>query len=174
MRAIITILCLFCIPGVGAQDQESPGKKEQKEVSRIFGEETNFRMVQFSTERTTLHSLLKEGDAVFEVVQDEQVLGYLLSTQAKGRFDLFDYSVIYSDELEVLSMMILVYRSTHGAGVCSKHWLKQFKGYSGGKLTLGKEIDTISGATLSAASLVRDAERCYQLMAALKNMKVIH
>ncbi len=174
MKVITTILCLLCNPWVVAQDQESPGKKERKEISRIFGEETDFRVVQISKERTSLQSYLKDGDAVFEVVQDEQILGYLLSTQAKGRFDLFDYSVIYSDELEVLGMMILVYRSTHGAGVCSKGWLKQFKGYSGGKLTLGKDIDTISGATLSAASLVKDAERCYQLMTVLKNAEIIH
>ena len=71
-------------------------------------------------------------------------------------------------------MMILVYRSTHGAAVCSKKWLKQFNGYSGGKLELGKDIDSVSGATISATSLVKDVERCILLMVALKNAEVIH
>ncbi len=159
--------------GLAAEQPVLPGKRERKEVSRIFGEKTEFRRFQIPEDKQDLHRYLKDGDVVLEIVRENQVLGYLLSTQAKGRFDLFDYTVIFSDNLEILSMMILVYRSNHGAAVCSKNWLKQFKGYSGGKLQLGKEIDSISGATFSASSLVKDVERCYQLMVALNNTEVI-
>lgn len=159
--------------GLAAEEPAPPGKRERKELSRIFGDETEFRRIHIPEDKQRIYSYLKEGDALLEVVKENRVLGYLFSTQAKGRFDLFDYSVIFSEKLEVLGMMILVYRSNHGAAVCSKKWLKQFKGYSGGKLQLGKNIDSISGATLSASSLVKDVERCYQLMVALKNTEVI-
>lgn len=174
MKLITIILCLFCLTKISAEDPGLPGKKERKEISRIFGDDTDYRKVEISREDSCLTSYLKEGDAVFELVMDELVVGYLLSTQTRGRFDLFDYSVIFSEELTVLSMMILVYRSTHGTGVCSKSWLKQFKGYKGEELKLGKDIDSISGATLSASSLVKDIERCYQLMLMLKNRDVIN
>lgn len=174
MKVFITIFYLFCTIGLLAEEPALPGKRERKELSRIFGEETDFRRIQIPEDKQSLQGYLKEGDAVLEVVKEEQVIGYLLSTQAKGRFDFFDYSVIFSENLEILSMMILVYWSNHGVGVCNKNWLKQFKGYSGGKLQLGKNIDSISGATLSASSLVKDVERCYQLMVALKNTEVIH
>ncbi len=173
MKVITFVLCLFCISATNAENPSLPGKKEQKQIKRIFGEELDFMKVETSKVSDTLQPFLKNRDAVFVISKDEQVLGYLLTTQAKGRFDLFDYSVIYSDILEVISMKILVYRSSHGAGVCSKGWLKQFKGYSGGTLELGKDIDAISGATFSASSLVKDADRCYHLMAGLIRTKVI-
>jgi len=169
MKIFTFILCLYCVTRLSAEDPVTPGKKERKEVARIFGEEVDFRRVPMSWENSELQPYLKQGDVLFEVVREKLISGYLLTTHTKGRYDYFDYSVIFSEELEVLGMMILVYRSTHGAGVCSKGWLKQFKGYTGGNLELGKEIDSISGATLSATSLVKDIQRCYQLMVILKN-----
>ncbi|MEN8226557.1 MAG: FMN-binding protein [Bacteroidota bacterium] len=174
MRVIAIIFCLFCITRISAEEPGIPGKKERKEISRIFGSETAYRKAEISVDNSILQPYLKQGDAVFELIRNELVLGYLLSTQAKGRFDLFDYSVIFSEELTVLNIMVLVYRSTHGAGICSKSWLKQFKGYSGEELELGKDIDTISGATFSASSMVKDIERCYQLMLMLRDAEVIH
>jgi len=172
MKFTAFILCMCCFIKISAQDPKLPGKKERKEIIQVFGEEAAIRALEFSKDCEDLQPYLKEGDAVFEVKRDEDILGYLLSTKTKGRFDFFDYSVVYSEKLTVLSMKVLVYRSEHGAGVCSKGWLKQFRGYSGGELKLGKDIDTVSGATFSASSLVKDAERCYRLMTALKNRMI--
>ena len=61
-------------------------------------------------------------------------------------------------------MVVTTYRSSHGAGICSKGWLKQFRGYHGEEIRLGKEIDSISGATISASSLVEDIQRGYKQM----------
>jgi Na+-translocating ferredoxin:NAD+ oxidoreductase RnfG subunit len=40
----------------------------------------------------------------------------------------------------------------------SRKWLKQYSGYSGGELKYGKDIQTISGATISANALTRDIQ----------------
>lgn len=111
--------------------------------------------------------LLGAGDRIFQVIQQEQVLGYLLSTRAMGRYDYFDYLVAYAPDLSVLGLSVITYRSSHGAAICQKKWLSQFRGYSGEELRLGKEIDALSGATISANAMVGDLRRCYDLMIAL-------
>jgi hypothetical protein len=106
------------------------------------------------------------GDCFFTISQSGTVQGYLLSTSAKGRYDYFDYSIIYSKELVVLGVVVSVYRSTHGAAICQKKWLSQFEGYRGESLKLGSDIDGVSGGTLSATSIVADMQRCYLLVSA--------
>lgn len=172
-RFLIILLYLVAPIASFAFDPGMPGRKETKEITRLFGSETEISRIQLSSDLLEVKAYLREGDALFEVIKNDQTLGYLLSTQTKGRYDYFDYSVVFSSDFEVLSTMVLVYRSTHGAGVCSKGWLKQFNGYQGGKLTLGKNIDAISGSTFSATSIVNDIQRCRRLLVTLKKVQVI-
>ena len=49
------------------------------------------------------------------------------------------------------------YAATHGQEVSVKRWLDQFAGHDGAKpLRAGKEIDGISGATISVNAIVAD------------------
>ena len=103
-------------------------------------------------------------DCLYIIKIAGEIKGYLFSTRAKGRFDYFDYSIIYAGDLSVLEVFVTVYRSTHGAAICQKKWLSQFKGYRGDPLKLGSDIDAVSGGTLSATSLVSDIQRCHLFM----------
>ena len=174
MIFIIIIWVLFtCTPNF-AQEACSISKKENKEVIKLFGDKQPVEPILLSHERESFSELIREGDCIFGLLQDGKVVGYLLSTQAKGRFDYFDYSVLYSEDLTVLGLLVTVYRSTHGAGICQKKWLHQFVGYNGGKLTVGREIDAISGATFSTSSMVDDIQRCQQLMVRVKEVPLIN
>lgn len=81
---------------------------------------------------------------------------YGIITQAKGRYELFDYLVIAGMDYIVEEVKILKYRSEHGGEIASKKWLSQFIGYSTGELVYKKDISALSGATLSATSITRD------------------
>ncbi len=113
---------------------------------------------------------IHQGDKVYKVFRenDSIVLGYLLSTSAPGRFDEFDYFVIYNELLEVELVRISVYRSSHGSAICSKRWLKQFSGFKGGDIVYGKDVQAVSGATISGSSIVEDIKRSQRMMAQLK------
>lgn len=143
-------------------------RMEKKEAARIFSDELEINYVDLSGHMPTGDSLLKKDDRVYTLEQEGTVVGYMLGTSAKGRYDKFDYAVFYSPEMEVLGVKVTVYRSTHGAAICQKKWLGQFKGYAGEDLTIGKEIDAISGASISAQSMVDDMKRCFTLMTGLK------
>lgn len=143
-------------------------RTEKKEASRIFSEGWETTHVDLSAYKLATDSLLRKEDGVFILEHEGAVAGYMLRTSAKGRYDNFDYVVFYSPELEVVGVKVTVYRSTQGAAICQKKWLGQFKGYAGGDLAIGKEIDAISGASISAQSMVDDMQRCFTLMTSLK------
>lgn len=81
---------------------------------------------------------------------------YVIITQAKGRYDMFDYLVTVNLDLEIEKVKVLKYRSEHGGEIASKKWLEQFTGYSTGELKYKKDISAISGATMSASSITLD------------------
>ena len=143
-------------------------RQENKEIARIFGREAIPEQVDLTPYRLSLTGLLKEADQLFRMDQKGEAAGYMLRTSARGRFENFDYTVFYSSGLSVWSVKVTVYRSSHGAAICQKKWLSQFEGYEGGELILGREIDAISGASISAQSMVEDIQRCHVLMSWLR------
>jgi len=58
------------------------------------------------------------------------------------------------------------YQATHGQEVSAKGWLRQFDGYDGSTvLKVGKDIDAISGATISVYGITRDVQERTRLLA---------
>jgi hypothetical protein len=163
----VSVLLLILTGLVITLKAEGPDKRVVKDVEKIFGTSPEIRQISPGEVEIPGLQPMKTGDRVFSI-QGGDGAGYILSTCAKGRYDEFDYSVIYTDSLMVLGIRVTVYRSSHGAAICSKGWLKQFIGYQGGEMDLGKDIDSVSGATISATSMVNDVQRCYEVMVKLK------
>ncbi|MCK4746048.1 MAG: FMN-binding protein [Bacteroidales bacterium] len=105
-------------------------------------------------------------DTLFKLIGMESThLGYLLLSSAKGRFDFFDFMVIYTRELELVELRILVYRSEQGSQVTSRVWLKQFYGSPPFEnKQYGSDVNALSGATFSAKSLTEQVNRLNSLM----------
>ncbi|MEW5845112.1 MAG: FMN-binding protein [Bacteroidota bacterium] len=71
--------------------------------------------------------------------------------------EFFDYFILFDSSGKILSVQVFNYEATHGQEITLKSWLNQFVGYNGSKkLTVGKEIDAISGATTSVYSITND------------------
>jgi hypothetical protein len=142
-------------------------KKETKAVASLFGENHGTVLENPSFLDSSANEYLHPGDCIYRITEQEELRGYLLSTSAKGRFDYFDYSVIFSKEKIIQKVVVTVYRSTQGAAICQKKWLSQFEEYNGGALELGPDIDAVSGGTISATSIVKDIQRCHLLISSL-------
>ncbi len=120
---------------------------------------------------------------VFCIQSDTSVLGYVYisrvnSCRAGGcsimpgdgavEFEYFDYFFVTDTEGKVLNVKVFNYQATHGHQVMSKGWLKQFIGFNGSQpLDYGKDIQAISGATISAKTLIEDIKNAEEY---LKNM----
>ncbi len=88
----------------------------------------------------------------------------VIFAQAKGRYEMFDYLIIVNHEFAIEKISVLKYRSEHGGEIASKKWLKQFENYSSGELRYKKEISALSGATISANSIVADIPKVLSIL----------
>ena len=91
-----------------------------------------------------------KNQSLFEILVDKQTQGYLFLDTRRSKFDLFDYMVLFNNDLTIKKVNILVYREDYGGEICSPTFLKQFKGKNhDSKLKLGDDVQGISGATIS-------------------------
>lgn len=91
--------------------------------------------------------------------------GCSISRPHSGEFEFFDYFTIYDTSLTVIQVSVYNYEATHGHEITARGWLKQFIGYKTGlKLETGKNIDAISGATISVNGIVDDIKEKTHLL----------
>lgn len=77
----------------------------------------------------------------------------------EGEYEYFDYFILFDSEKRVTVVRVYNYEATHGQEIMVKGWLNQFIGFDGTKtLRVGKEIDSISGATISALGITADVQ----------------
>ncbi len=68
--------------------------------------------------------------------------------------EFFDYYMVVSLKGEVLRVAVYNYQATRGHEVMSRGWLRQFVGVkSNQELEVGRDIQAISGATISAKAI---------------------
>ncbi len=80
-------------------------------------------------------------------------------------YEFFDYFIITDTIASIKTVQIFNYQATQGHEVMSIGWLRQFVGYKGSQeLRYGKEIEAISGATVSAKALNVDLQSVIKLL----------
>jgi hypothetical protein len=76
-----------------------------------------------------------------------------------GHSEYFDYFIIFDSTVTVINVKVFNYQATHGHEITAKGWLKQFIGYTAkANLEVGKTVDSISGATISANGITNNIQ----------------
>lgn len=134
------------------------------------------------------HDLLLDKGKIFTISSDGQSIGYtyvgrIYSCRSGGcgidpgeqvisideDYEYFDYFIIFNEQLSVQKIRVYNYQATHGHEVGGKGWLKQFIGYQGKeKLEYGKNIDSISGATISGNAITYNVQESCRFLDILK------
>jgi Na+-translocating ferredoxin:NAD+ oxidoreductase RnfG subunit len=77
----------------------------------------------------------------------------------EGASEFFDYFMFFNSIGAVQKVKVYDYQATHGQEITATNWLKQFKDYDTKKeLIVGRNIDALSGATISVDATVFDIE----------------
>ena len=85
----------------------------------------------------------------------------------RGQHEPIDFGVLIARDLTVRRVEILVYREAYGDGVKSPAFRKQFVGLNPrSPLRPGKDIQIVSGATISTRSITTGVKRALALVAA--------
>jgi hypothetical protein len=73
--------------------------------------------------------------------------------------EYFDYMIFFNPSVMVENIRVFNYQASYGHEITARGWLRQFQGFSGEKsLNVGKNIDAISGATVSVHAITDDVQ----------------
>ena len=162
----------------GMKEGESPAmfklhqKKIFKSISRIW-QNDNISIDPVISEEINYSLIVNNLNGDFFNVYDDEIRGYLYLGKANacheggcdrfeqnqdGRFEQFEYMVLFNTNKEILYVRILKYEAEYGFEICSKKWLAQFINKKS-SLEYGTDIQGISGATVSAKSITQEINK---------------
>ncbi len=145
-------------------------KRVLKEVEKTF------EVSDFTLEPITVSDDLNgqlpvkiSGENLYRIENSESLLGYAFVDEAPSKTAVFDYLVLFNQNVEVINTKVLVYREEYGGEIGSKRWLKQFLGMTGGdRVDSDTNIDVISGATISVNSMTKAMDNLFQTIGVLQ------
>jgi Na+-transporting NADH:ubiquinone oxidoreductase subunit NqrC len=139
----------------------------------MFADADRFEVRQIAFDAAQLQGLAAQGVrgrsshwAVRVAQRAGATLGYVVTDEVIGKFELISYAVAIDLDGAVRQIEILSYRESHGSEVRLPAWRRQFVGKStASPLTVGEDIANISGATLSCTHVTEGVRRIVAVVA---------
>lgn len=150
MKKIIYIT--FCLLLMSFIKSDRIDKKTNKILFKTFEE------IEFIKTPLLVQSTNKD-EKWYKIIEKStnETLGFAETTTAFGKFDKFDFLVLYNPNKTIKKVRVLIYREDHGGEIGNKRWLRQFEGKSIKNVkSLYRDIDGISGATLSCNAITKE------------------
>jgi Na+-translocating ferredoxin:NAD+ oxidoreductase RnfG subunit len=105
-------------------------------------------------------SLRADTSAVLRVSRGDSLLGFAQVGNVIGKDQPITFLVALDPEDHLKDVDILVYREPQGGEVAYEPWRRQFRGKTAGdSLRVGREIRSISGATISVRAVTAGVGR---------------
>lgn len=99
-------------------------------------------------------------DTVLRVTRGDSLLGFAVVRAVKGKDQPITFLVATDTADRLRDIDILVYREPYGGEVAYEAWRRQFRGKSAeDKLEVGRDIRSISGATISVHAVTAGVRR---------------
>lgn len=191
MKLKLILIVLFCSVSFLSNSQEinfNP-KPLEKDIQKLWNAEP-VQLNEIVVPDSLYNDMLLDKGKIYRTIVGNDSQGYayigrIYSCRMGGcgmddgqdvgaadeNFEYFDYYIIFNQTLEVQKIRVYNYQATHGHEVGGKGWLKQFIGYKGeSKLEYGKNIDSISGATISANAITYNVQESSRYLNLLKPM----
>jgi len=112
---------------------------------------------------------------VWKICQQDSLQGFAVLDNTYGKSQPITFLAIYSPTGKIIRVDIIRYREPYGGAISSRRWLNQFSGKSGhDKFKVDKDIDSISGATISVNSVTRGVYKLSLLMESIISKKVFN
>ncbi len=163
MKVTIIIYIIFCsvINGDGIKDKVENRIRNQFNGSKI--ELTKYKIsnkIKSNIERKVKQRFFKNYVFYWKILKDGKLNGVALLDNVYGKTMPITFLAIYNLEGNIVSVSIIKYREAHGGAVSNKSWLSQFNKKSfDSSFEFGKDIDGISGATISAKAVTKGIEK---------------
>jgi Na+-translocating ferredoxin:NAD+ oxidoreductase RnfG subunit len=130
------------------QTPAAPPAKLAASIARLFGAGARVDTLQVDTVR------------VLRVSRADSLLGFAAIGNVLGKDQPITFLVVIDPTDRLKDVDILVYREPYGGEVAYEPWRRQFRGKGAGdSLRVGKEIRSISGATISVHAVTLGVRR---------------
>ena len=142
MTIVLTALLL------AVQNPAPPAAKVAASIARVFGSGTR------------VDTLRVDSAAVLRVSRADSLLGFAQVGNVLGKDQPITFLVAIDPGDRLKDVDILVYREPYGGEVAYEPWRRQFRGKTAGdSLRVGREIRSISGATISVHAVTLGVRR---------------
>jgi len=167
----MSIILCFGMDSFGMKYPKSIQKRINKALKLSFGSD-EFQLEKFNLDSISFEEYAGVSKVRIETIKNiHDTLGYSVFASSKGKNDLFDYMLLFDNELKIQQVVILIYRSSYGGEIMARYWLKQFIGKSNGEnMEFEKDIDSISGATISAPAITKGIKSLSLMMSDLRSL----
>lgn len=116
-------------------------------------------------ERRLGRGLDKDEYVFYIATSNGQVDGYALFDQERGQHELIDFATFFDPHGNVTRVEVVAYREPYGEGIRAERFRRQFVGRNADSgFRSGRDIDVISGATLSTRAMSRAVQRATLLL----------
>lgn len=96
----------------------------------------------------------------YKIIKDDKILGYAILDNVFGKSLPITFLVLFDLNGNIISSHIVKYREQYGGAVKNKNWNDQFiGGNSESSFEVGKNINSISGATISVNSVTKGIKK---------------
>lgn len=138
------------------------GDRANAVISSLFGQSAKyeFRKVRLSNsakspaEKTAGQRFFTKTVHATAVLVDDTTAGYAVIDNVKGKAMPITFMVLFDASGNVIQVEVLKYREAYGGEISHPNWLSQYGGYSSSSpFKVGKDIDGISGATISVRAI---------------------
>ena len=138
----------FAVLLLAAQSPTAPPAKVTASIARLFGPGARADTVRVDTV------------TVLRVSRADSLLGFAAIGNVVGKDQPITFLVAIDPTDRLKDVDILVYREPYGGEVAYEPWRRQFRGKSArDSLRVGKEIRSISGATISVHAVTIGVRR---------------
>ncbi len=135
-------------------------------VSHVFrfSEEEKLKIQQVQKSKTNIDSI-----SLFICTGAGIRLGYGVVDNVKGKSQPISYLTVIDTSGDVVDVNILVYRESHGGEVQNESFRRQFRGKNYRNIIeIGKDIKSISGATISSRSVTGGVNNILRIFEIIK------
>ena len=150
--------------GFGCAGSASTPRVQIDTVRQVFPAVTDIAELPMDPNAET--STRSDKSVVSEVRGPVSLLGYLVETRVAGRSGPFGIAVLLDDRLTIKRAMVTSYPWTHGRDVGRRSFTRQFEGKGPEDvMEIGKDIDAVTGATISCRAMAQGVRRAVKLLA---------
>ena len=152
-------------------------EKTNKAINKYYNQEIEINHFKFSIPKKIKKEIQNKVKQKFYkdqiyywTIKVNNKLHYALMDNTIGKTMPITFLVIFNEKQEVIHSSIIKYREAYGGEIGGKQWLSQFIGMQNDSLyKYSKEINGITGATLSVKSFTKGISKLSLLLPYIMN-----